>query len=405
MFIGMLLISLTDIYFPSIGLPLLPMAGAALFVPVSLSWPMPTDSASRARHRKTASVALLLVALYCISAIWGLLAFKSGSVKGVLGKGLGTLVLTVILQHEGNPEYRKALFKFCTRILVFHISFFLIQFLIYVITKNYVDLIQPITGVPTRHIIALSGMDLPLDRCSGLFGEPAIYSTNIYFYVTARMILAGNRLKWIDLVALATMIISASLTGVLLACLVLAVAIFRALGLSRSMLLFGIIGFVAAVGLESIGGISFVDVIVTRIAAPAADTSTRERFSDTFKTYGELPESAQIFGIGLGNVDMAVGRLINAELLPNGVIELLSYFGIVGGALVVIMFVYLLRIRRVPNLLWLIVLAMLPGGTFFTILMWWFWQGMMVLGGEELRALSTADSHASAGAASTGATS
>ena len=384
-FAGMLLISLTDIYFPSIGLPILPMVGTAIFVTASFCWPRRVDHVSNVRSRKTTLLALLLTAVYCVSAIWGLIAYGSGSVKGALGMALGTLILTVVLYQEDNPEYREAIFKFCTRILVFHLVFWTIQFTVYILGNTYVDLIQPITGVPTRHTIGAGGIDLNLDRCSGLFGEPAIYATNIYFFVTARLIWTGLRPKLLDFLALGTMFASLSVTGILLGILVVVVYFVKALGHIRSSLLVTTVIGIAGLCVATLTGGEVLDLAIARLTAPSNDSSTHERFVDTLNTFQNLPESAQIFGIGVGNVEMAEGRLVNSILVPNGVMELLTYFGLIGLAVVIVLYVSLLRLRRVPVYLWLFLLAMLPGGTFFTISMWWLWQGMMVLGGIDDR--------------------
>src|ERR1019366_4633313 len=134
-FIGALLISLSDFYFPSLGIPVVPMLGTVLFVTISIAWPKQETAEARKRRRTTTLLALVLISLYVASAIWGLVAFHSAALKGAVGMGLGTLILTVVLHQEENVEYRRTLLMFCTRLLAIHLAFWALQFFVSILAQ------------------------------------------------------------------------------------------------------------------------------------------------------------------------------------------------------------------------------------------------------------------------------
>ena len=373
-FIGMLLITLSDFYFPSIGLPVVPMLGTAMFVGVVLAWPRPDTIASRIRRRSTTGVALTLFTVYVTSAIWGLFLFHSGSIKGAVGMGLGTLILTVILYQEENAVFVDTLMQFCTRLLVIHVGFWLLQGAVSLASHNFLDYILPVTGVPTRHGISVEGVDTHVDRYTGLFAEPAIYVTYIYFFVTVRLLRSDLKLRFLDLLAMATIVGSLSITGILLVVYLLVLCAIKSIRNWKSTLV-----ITATVGLLAGAVLQMTDsdvmaILVTRLNAPSSDPSGRIRTVDAVQAFTRLPETAQLFGIGVGNSDIL-------DKISNGVMDILVAFGIVGVCVLVVLFVSLLRQRKIPGLLWLFIIGMLPGGTYFTIQAWWLWIGMMALAG------------------------
>ncbi len=371
-FVGMLMTTLSDFYFPGVGLPIVTMVGTAVFVCFSLLWPRPNDPVSRIRRRNTTTMAILLLGAYLVSAIWGVALFKTGSIKGALGMGLGTMILVAMLYQEDNVEFRRTVATFYTRLLVIHLVFWAFQAAVSIASGSFLDYILPITGVPTRHGISVEGVETRLDRYSGLYVEPAIYATNIYFFLTARLISSRLRLRFLDILAMATIVGSLSLTGILLVvflvllCLVKAVKDWRA-----ALAALGVVAGLAGVAI-SVSNTDIMAVVVTRLNAPSADPSGRIRTVDALDSYLRLPEAAQLFGIGVGNTDVV-------DKVSNGMLDILISYGILGVAGIAALFVAMLRQRRVSPLLWVFIIAMLPGGTYFTIQGWWLWVGMMAL--------------------------
>ncbi len=373
----MLLISLFDFYFPSIGLPVVPMLGTAIFAAVSMKWRTSDALRSRKRRRNAAGIALLLIVMYVCSAVWGLLLFKTGSVKGVVGMGLGTSLLTLIMSHGENEEYRKMLLQFCTRLLVIHVTFWAIQAFWYAATSNFLDFIQPITGVPTRHGTAAEGVLVRLDRFTGLYVEPGLYAQVIYWLITVRLIHSGLRLRLLDIVAMVTVAISLSISGMLLMAFLLTICGLKAIRNWRGALLsLAVVSALIVVGV-TLKDTDAMTIIAARLNAPTADPSGRIRTTGGIETYGGLPDSAKIFGIGTGNSE-AVDNFNFSFFM-----DLLASFGLIGAFVVAVMFVSLLRQWRVPQLLWLFIIGQLPGALTLTYPLWWLWIGMMALAGAE----------------------
>jgi len=217
-------------------------------------------------------------------------------------------------------------------------------------------------------------VDTHVDRYTGLFAEPAIYVTYIYFFVTVRLLRSDLKLRFLDLLAMATIVGSLSITGILLVVFLLVLCAIKSIRNWKSTLV-----ITATVGLLAGAVLQMTDsdvmaILVTRLNAPSSDPSGRIRTVDAVQAFTRLPETAQLFGIGVGNSDIL-------DKISNGVMDILVAFGIVGVCVLVVLFVSLLSQRKIPGLLWLFIIGMLPGGTYFTIQAWWLWIGMMALAG------------------------
>ncbi len=385
-FIGLVFMSLSDVYFPSIGVPIVPIFGAVLFIFASLMWTRSNNPAARLKRRNTVLTCISLIFFYVLSVLWGLLDFGSGGIKAAVGMGIGTIVLMLILYQEDNEDYRQTLLKFIGRLLVFHLTFWMIQFVVYIVSHNFIDFLLPITGEPTRHTIGAAGVEVRLDRCSGLYAEPSIYVTNIYFLVTLRLIRSKLKPTFVDYLALASMIASIALTGIALAAFVLFFVIVKSIRSYRSALTVLGIFVIVGIGVSAFGNTDLMTIIFIRVDAPTSDPSGKVRTVDALAKYQKLPESAQLFGIGVGNTEVL-------DHISNGLLDILINFGLIGSCILLGVFIYLVCMHHATTMFWVFFVGMMGGGPYSTILMWWVWFGGMIFAGIEARHELTQHEH------------
>ena len=287
---GMLLITLTDFYFPSVGIPIVPIAGMALFVLSSTRWSVGFVAEHRIRRCNTTFIGLVLIVIYLCSVAWGLIAFRSGSAKGAIGMGLGTLLLVFVLDRGRNEEYRGLLVRFCGVLLALHLVFWIVQAAWFGVTGRFLDYVQPITGTPTRFGTGAEGMLIKLTRFTGLFVEPAIYSQFVYWAVTVRVLHNRLRLRLLDVIAMVTVAISMSISGILLMLFVLGVCAAHTL---RGWRAAGavLIGILSIIGLASaLQDTDAMKILTARLTAPEADPSGRIRTVGGLEVFAGLPQ-------------------------------------------------------------------------------------------------------------------
>ncbi|HLK60056.1 MAG TPA: hypothetical protein VKU00_26080 [Chthonomonadaceae bacterium] len=375
MFFGQFLLSLYDFYFSSLGFPIVPVTGTVLCVASTLLISRSQQTDPRKKHR-TLLIGLLLVCFFFISSLWGLAAFKTATIKGPAGISFGILIYCIMTLQEENATYKDWIFRFLNIILVFHLIFWFIQFLDFVIFHNFLDFLKPITGTQTRHGAPLQDLVTSLTRFTGLFAEPAAYSTFIFMGVTTRMIRNAWRLQLFDGLLIFSVLASLAITGIFLVLIILGVWGFKVLRTRRAWAIMAAVFVLIGIFLLSQINSPYMKLIIFRLQTPSSDASVRIRTEDAMGSYTRLPEIAQIFGAGFGNYGVS-------ENVSNGVLNLLIFLGILGTALVVVLFTWLLRQRRFPGWVWLFLTVTLPFAPPFTLQYWWFWIGMMVLFGQD----------------------
>ncbi|HLK58354.1 MAG TPA: hypothetical protein VKU00_17435 [Chthonomonadaceae bacterium] len=368
--------SLNDFYFSKLSFPVVPMFGTVLFIAATLALPRPQLPESARKKHVTTLLGLGLSVLIFLSALWGLAAFKSATIKGPAGVGFGVLLFCITMLQEDNPEYKARLFRFLNAILAIHLLAWLVQYISIPLFHTYLDYLKPITGMPSRYGFSYQGVSVNIVRCTGLFAEPAAYATFMFMGISARMIRSGGKLRFFDLLLIVSIAGSMAITGFVLIFVCLALWGWRSRRASAiwvTLLVLSSVGFVLVVMYSDLPVAQFIQL---RLQTPSSDNSIRIRTQDALEGYTRLPESAQIFGIGFGNYDVA-------EKVSNGLLNILIYLGMLGGPLVSIVFVGLLCQRRFPRSVWLFLMATLPFAPPFTLALWWLWIGQMVLYGQD----------------------
>ena len=376
MFIGQLLLTLYDFYFASLGFPIVPVFGAVLFVTATLMLPRPQRAESARKRHRTILLGLLLGFLFFVSALWGLAAFKSATIKGPAGISFGILLYCVTMLQEDNVEYKEYLFRFLNVILALHLFAWILQFLSFTFFHNFLDYLKPVTGIPSRHGAPMEELVTKISRYTGLFAEPAAYVTFIFMGITARMIRNDLKLKLFDGLLIASMALSLAITGyfLILICLVFWASTVLRTPRAWSILavLLGVLIVYGSTQMDS----PYLKIIVLRLATPSSDASVKVRTTNAFESYNDLPESGQIFGAGFGNYALT-------ENVSNGLLNLFIFLGVLGAPIISGLFIWLLRLRRFPWMVWLFLFATLPFAPPFTLQNWWLWIALMVLFGQD----------------------
>lgn len=367
---ALFLMSLYDVYFMQIGLAPLPIAGMLVLLVAARYYPPLSRPESMSRHLFTYLIAALLVLLFFLSSFWGWLRFGEIYFKGAIGLSLGVVVLVVLLSRGANRRFLEDLHRSLADVLAAHLVFWLIQFGYFWATGRYLDYIELLAGHPSRKLYA--GYGLGLTRFTGLFVEPAIYSSFMYMGLTMRLARTGFVVGRMELLAIVTVLSSLSVYGVfLMTLLVLTCVVYSGRGIQ--LLVLPLIPVLLLVGLFTV----FADSPVTeyvrlRMLTPLQDSSGQTRLLRGFASISEAPEEIQLLGKGIGNYEQSLG-------VTNGVVYLLEYLGAVGTIFFAGLTGVLFLLWRVPVVcLWLIG-VMLLGSPMFTYFYWWFWVGFMML--------------------------
>jgi hypothetical protein len=246
---------------------------------------------------------------------------------------------------------------------------------------TYLDFIEPITGVPTRHLHGLIGVTGPVTRFTGLFAEPAIYSAFIYMCVSARMLRNNCRFTRFDWLASITMLFSLSIYGYFLFSILIGTMLVKT-GHAMRALAVAVMVLAPAIGFLALSDNPVAQMIQVRVEAPLSDPSGNVRLNKPFEYYDHLPDQAQAFGIGLGNYDEEFGE-------GNGIASLLVFLGAFGTAGFAITLGAILVNREFPLAGWVFLGATMLGAPLFTNQYWWLWIGMMLIFGHKPRELAS----------------
>lgn len=364
------LLSLTDFYFMSAGIAPFPILGLLLLQPLVFFFSRRVKEGKTQSQLEATGFGLILIAFYFLSALWGWFAFGGVFFKAAIGMSLGIVVFLNVLLRENNRLFRETLFRVLNMLLVVHLLFWVVQVLYFSTTAEYLDYIQPVSGLQTRS--KFNRMDLKLVRFTGLFAEPAVYATFMYMGLSVRLL--ANKFRWrvFDFLLAATVVFSLSILGIaLLGLLVVVSALYD----RRSALLFSA-GF--GVLVPTLATVLFsTDTPVSlylrlRFTKPLDDPSGNERLVSGFTGFAESPDVIQVLGKGLGNYDMG-------EKLTNGLAYLLDFVGAAGTAFFLGMMFLLLIRRRVSAVAILLFSATFAGTPLFTNLYWWFWLALVLV--------------------------
>lgn len=360
--LGFLLISLNSFYFPQLGLPVVPFAGAT--ITLAAVW---LDHASRAQRSIGGGFfvfnAIALAILCLLATLSGTLgSFETYYYKTVVGYGLGFMIFFALSNYGDRLEY---IHRLVSRIAWLHVTAYGIQFFSYITTGKIVDYIYPITGEFSR----LEGSQIT--RFTGLWAEPAMYATFSYGCLVARLAFQDLRFKLLDALLVVSILISRSASGyglLLFLSIVFAVrGIRRPSNLLRLVLVltFGALA-VAFSGIDLYG-------VLDRIKYFSDDYSGAIRFLGFNESYATLSWMQRIFGAGIGSQQAL-------ETGHNGIYMGIIGWGAIGVAtwLAMIAFNWKRQKRRwLPLLMWSGSLVAAPQQTWPY---WWMILGATAIG-------------------------
>ncbi len=228
-------------------------------------------------------------------------------------------------------ENLQSIFKW---VLVLHVSFFFIQFLSYKLFHVKFDFIEIITGESQRTgATKLKGVGGDNIRAAGLFSEPGSYTVYIYILLVFNLILE-NKFKILSLLALISMFLSFSMTGILMAIVVILffVSNFK---LSKKQILNLVYVALGVTIFLSYNSELFLGPIYDRFMSLGNDASAEARFQSGIEQF--LYRNFLYSGLGIG-VQIANIKSTSALL------GTLFNFGIVN--FIVFIFICLIKIYR-----------------------------------------------------------
>jgi hypothetical protein len=350
-----------DVYWIRVGWPVVGAGGSTAAVCAALLASR-EPTAARLAQGILAAAGLTIVVL--VSALWGSTQHEIQA-KAPAGMLLGIGLMAVVLVSGVHKELQRAL----TAVLVAHVGFWVVQCLVCRATRTYLDFTGWLSNNEARYeaYAYAFGYQGPIVRGTGLFAEPAAYSTFIYMAIAARMSTSGFRLRALDWAAIATMLGSFSMSGVILALLLVIVASTSASTPGRAL---GYGAGTAALGGTVLYGFAST-YVVGRLSGIDHDNSAVARFGGV-----SVVESADwatfLFGRGAGTYYHGAGR-------GSGIVDSLLYFGVVGTGVWLVIFGGLFIACGGPwwrkALLWSATLGAAP---LQTNPFWWVWTACMV---------------------------
>jgi hypothetical protein len=363
---SILVMSLHDFYSQSIKLPVVPITGAGLFLlVVVVAYPARQGPA----RLTTLVVAVVLAAAVLLNTLLISINFDQIAVKAPLGYlfGIGLLWATT----SRDPKLLgPALSQAVTVALVIHVSAWCLQVAIYYATGVFVDATGWLSDNPSRHESAFYSWSYhgELQRFTGLYAEPAIYSTGAFFLVTWRIVANHWRPRLLDAIAVGTMVGSWSATGLLLSmgigAAVLTSSRVRTAYKISAGIVFGLLAYMTV----WLGKSAY---FIERSARASTDSSINGRFVAGWEFLSRQADIPLLVGRGLGTYAADIGR-------GSGITDALVYTGALGTALLLVAFAFLFRIHHLPVQAYVLWLGSLLSSPQQTNLMWWAWAaGMM----------------------------
>lgn len=228
-------------------------------------------------------------------------------------------------------EHLQSIFKW---VLVIHVSFFFIQFLSYKLFHVKLDFIEIITGESQRTgATKLKGVGGENIRAAGLFSEPGSYSVYIYILLIFNLILE-NKFKILSLLALISMFLSFSMTGILMALVVILFYVSNLKLSKKNIINLVYVTFGVTVFLLYYSEL-FLGPIYDRFTSLENDASAGARFESGMEQF--LYRNFLYSGLGLG---VQIDNIKSTSAL----LGTLFNFGIVN--FIVFIFICLIKIYR-----------------------------------------------------------
>ena len=254
------------------------------------------------------------------------------------------------------------LVKVVSYTLKIHVFFFLFQFISFYLFGTYIDLIEPITGETQRNIGGIFD-GLNSIRPSGLFGEPAAYALSIMGFNF--ILLIKNRvINTFNFLSIITVLLSLSALGVVyivLYFIIYIVFINRKIKVLLSLFVITIVSVFLTVKYELLNLIFLVD----KLTNFSESNSYKYRIGDSFNDLSNFPLFKQLFGVGLGNLDIKFnkGSTFSMVLIEQGLI--------LGSIFFILIFCLLIKFKvKYYNIF--VIFFLMIGTHIFSQIQFWF---------------------------------
>lgn len=227
--------------------------------------------------------------------------------------------------------FRKTLMKFESSqvervlniILIIHLAFFFIQYLLFVFLNYKIDYLYSITGEVQRTGAARLKEFSNSIRASGLFTEPGSYSVYIFMLISMKFILR-KKIDFIILAGIISMLLSYSMTGVLMASSLIAYYLFLSTynfkKIKNALFLFFGLGIIFYFKSEI-----FLGPILDRLSNLNEDTSAEARFEGGYDFFVQNGFFYSGLGIGSLSANVTGTSVILGGLFDFGIILLILF--------------------------------------------------------------------------------
>jgi hypothetical protein len=176
--IAIFFISLQSIYFESLGTAPFPLVGSVMIALLSIR---------DVRHPKH-SLFQLIFGLFFAYFIFMEIIFK-GRVNATLAYPF--LAFTIFGAFSKVSQHREMISRALTFAIAIHIIFFVSQVVIWLLTRQYIDFLEQIIGVPQSYQSAkgliFQGTRVP--RFCGLYNEPGTFSIYVFTLIAAKYLI------------------------------------------------------------------------------------------------------------------------------------------------------------------------------------------------------------------------
>jgi len=277
---------------------------------------------------------------------------------------------------------KEILLKQLKRVLKFHLFFFYLQWLVFVIFRFRIDFLKYITNEPQRTIGGIFTEDTII-RGTGLFNEPASYSI---FAVSMILCLMANK-KRIDkliLLAILSVILSFSASGIMFLAVILIVfyssKIFSRKVMASTTII--VLGFLLAnLLIKSKKALRVAEIFSAKLKNFQESESYKYRIGNVSTVFDDLTVFKRIFGIGYGNLEVNrnLGSFLSQFFIQSGVLFfiLLSF-----------LFFYLFKEFKVRNkIIIIIMLLTLSTQAINHMVTWYFFAVILVIEKHKLDTL------------------
>ena len=181
-------------------------------------------------------------------------------------------------------------------VLIIHLAFFYTQYLLYTFFNIKLDYLYVLTGEQQRMGAAKLKEFFNLIRATGLFSEPGSYSVYIYILVSIKLLIRKN-IDILSIIGIASMFLSYSMTGVLMAFYFLGIYLFfTKYNMKKVIALF--ISIIILVGILALKSEVFLGPIQERLLNIQEDGSASARFQGNISNF--IASGLLFVGIGIG---------------------------------------------------------------------------------------------------------